>query len=1763
MDPPLPPDDAPTGSTFFCGVCKKQVTGTFKYHKRLVHQQATTFSIDDTTTRTTVMRQSGVFRCPFCTTFTHQDPYGLKKHALSCNGDTNTAPPSLNPAQVAPPTAAAPSASPSLSATPIRLVCDGPLDAESFRDPSPMPVDTGLVSSVAPSQALPLLVPISNASYRRVPDPFTVTDSPCDLLPFNIVVSTLLCAVICLECETFVAPDNINRHIRSHNRHIALPPTLQADLVQTFGLTGNVTYPSEMCAPIFGLPLVESPLDFCGHCNRGFAVRASLENHLRGCARSASEGRKKVVGYGQKMPGTSRVIRVDISGLIKASEGELDPLSDIMSAMSIVPDYSTQPIALCDDNLNLKAFFANDGWLEHVQGMTPADLNEARRTHEPDDLYGDCLRGLANHFLEQTQVLLNAKKNVGLEKLLGSVRLENTTEHAFRPIESSDNGTWSSKYKYPEIDPSQLAALQLLDTSIKEWKDDEYTTAMHDAFYEACVALFKHLRHEYPASRCLGPFFSPVICFVVIHCIHEDSSTVNSSTITSVASAIEYAIRGCFLRLASERAKADIADESDALMAYKDYLINQKASVMSFLYNSHALLKTIRGNEYNRDSFWFADPMKTKLTHKTGVITLTGIKELVDGHYATYMDTLRKLAFFGCIPDDIFPDIVIEDLYDDLHRNTVGYSFLTDHRNNLTQYRTRYAKWLLGDEERRRYFTCYVNGRLLWRPKASIQLLEAFSACQLEMAPGLIVSCGPSVRCSEFARLMLFDLSGAPRNVGIVLQHLSINATNDKTSHQRNRDMFIPHIPTREWATALLHYLVIIRPFQTYLAEQLYPNQSDLITRYRHYLWPGITRNMSSNDLREKMKHVTYRYLHSQYTIKAWRSIFTCFSTTFRKPELTQVSAEYYTDIANMHSTTTAVARYGGGILNTFKKDSRDIAGCIAVGIEWQKLVDIGQAKLLYPDESPSTSSNALVAFDSDGIARQIAVRLENHVNQVVKDTIRDRMAEMAVTYFPPPPVPLDAGNLRPVSDVVIHPSRLVDLRKFLRKPDAEFTCPEQAVLLEHLAAKRENILAVLGTSFGKTMLIMMLAKMYGGGRTTVVILPLSTLHADLERRAKEHGLTYAQWTPRTRGCPQVDILSAAVEMLDNALFFLDLQQMENNDRLDRLVFDEVHKLLTDGGYRPVFSHFSKLSALRSPIVGLSGSFPQRLFGPFSQNTGIIWRQIRMPSNRKELRYEIRSAGSDIVKEVIAYTREKVGAYEPHERALIFCRSKNQANSIGASLGVQPFHADSLDTNQQAMADFLQGRQKVLPTTAFLGCGFNYLHIRDVVHASVSHSMIDQYQEDSRGGRDGAMCRAVTFVDPSRTPNSPNDHFDLGFNDLVQWSKKRDQCLRIIPSLYLDGVAVTCLLLTGAVLCAYCEKACSEPAPLCAALLPVATPLSVHTPLSSRPLAAPLVKRPRADSTPERPSKIARADSPDVDPFGMQGIEAGPVACADASASGPSGDTATLPSSPTLVTSSSPTVVRSSSPTVVASNSVLMSSSPTVVASNSVFMSSSPTAVRSSSPTPLPSIDKSFRSADAPVARGFIPANRVLAAPSATLPSTSHAGFGPAYDRALRIQQERHFYDRVSTPLANLCTAWRSLCLYCSTKRIQDSGHPTESCPEGKLAALKGFNFPRSSSICYGCCCPIGTGRSNHDKVTGKGCARGEVLKYMANLYWTGGYERKHGLINDSRVSNPPDFARWLSQVDPSQHSVDPQLSVLRIWSFLIEFGRLLDEEFR
>jgi superfamily II DNA helicase RecQ len=278
--------------------------------------------------------------------------------------------------------------------------------------------------------------------------------------------------------------------------------------------------------------------------------------------------------------------------------------------------------------------------------------------------------------------------------------------------------------------------------------------------------------------------------------------------------------------------------------------------------------------------------------------------------------------------------------------------------------------------------------------------------------------------------------------------------------------------------------------------------------------------------------------------------------------------------------------------------------------------------------------------------------------------------------------------------------------------------------------------------------------------------------------------------------------------------FFRFITGLDNHRRLGPVVFDEIHKLITDSNYRKAFKNFQVLLRIKAVIFGLTGTLPPHLYPVLCNLTQMTWKVIRTPSWRKELKYQVVkvSQEKEMDGKILQHLQKVMPAYRPEDRAMVFCRSKRETQGLAGLLKVEPYHGHAEDDdetetkNQNTMTSWLSGENRVMVSTTILGCGLDYAHVRDVVHRGPGYSIIDQHQEDSRGGRDSLECRATTFIVENKNYNLPQTEYDLGSQKLNQSLQKPNICQRITASMFLDGRPIQCVTLPGAVFCQTCQE---------------------------------------------------------------------------------------------------------------------------------------------------------------------------------------------------------------------------------------------------------------------------------------------------------------------------------------------------------------------
>lgn len=383
-----------------------------------------------------------------------------------------------------------------------------------------------------------------------------------NLLAYALAIDLSLQVVVCLTCHHPILTTLIESHVREHYPRIPIPQDLQSLISERVSLSPTAEYPNEVIDPVYGIPILECAQVFCDSCKRGYKDHESFKRHLS--TWNCPENGSSHLGYGQLIPGIQRrIIEVDISKLVPIEEQDSDHLNWFTQAIAPARNYAKITIESSPTMSNLSAFFHSDGWLNLIQGYTPEQLHEARRIHTEDEAFGETLRALAQRYLAEIQPTIQENINFGLLKDIGSTTADK--KFSFRRLKPDSvvkyslalfrlvfnchrfyvTKDWNTDFNYPTIDDSQLSTLNALDSAMKEGKKEDELLA---CFHAVCLKLFLHEKHQYECSRESSNFFSPVISFLVLHCVTETGATPMCSAISNVVASVMYAIRACIFR---------------------------------------------------------------------------------------------------------------------------------------------------------------------------------------------------------------------------------------------------------------------------------------------------------------------------------------------------------------------------------------------------------------------------------------------------------------------------------------------------------------------------------------------------------------------------------------------------------------------------------------------------------------------------------------------------------------------------------------------------------------------------------------------------------------------------------------------------------------------------------------------------------------------------------------------------------------------------------------------------------------------------------------------------------------------------------------------------------------------------------------------------------------------------------------------------------------------------------------------------------------
>ncbi len=356
---------------------------------------------------------------------------------------------------------------------------------------------------------------------------------------------------------------------------------------------------------------------------------------------------------------------------------------------------------------------------------------------------------------------------------------------------------------------------------------------------------------------------------------------------------------------------------------------------------------------------------------------------------------------------------------------------------------------------------------------------------------------------------------------------------------------------------------------------------------------------------------------------------------------------------------------------------------------------------------------------------------------------------------------------------------------------------PGQREAVQAALAGRDS-LVVMPTGGGKSLCYQLPALADTG--LVVVVSPLIALMSDQLRRSTQAGVRAAMLASgmqdghnaqalRDIETGATQLVLAAPERFASGAFRRALARRA----VSLFVVDEAHCVAEWGhDFRPDYLRLgdaiaSLTSAVdggarqgkagRPAVMATTATATPRVAQEIAARLGLRdWVSIRSGFDRPNLVFDVVS-----VEGKGALARKRAALLhvlaEPDARpAIVYCGTRRDTDEVARALAQQgiatvAYHAGmSPEARRDSQAAFMEGRAEVVVATNAFGMGVDKADVRTVAHWALPTSLEAYYQEAGRGGRDGAVARALLLA----------SRMDLG--RLIRFIKERETSVQDVRS---------------------------------------------------------------------------------------------------------------------------------------------------------------------------------------------------------------------------------------------------------------------------------------------------------------------------------------------------------------------------------------------
>ena len=271
----------------------------------------------------------------------------------------------------------------------------------------------------------------------------------------------------------------------------------------------------------------------------------------------------------------------------------------------------------------------------------------------------------------------------------------------------------------------------------------------------------------------------------------------------------------------------------------------------------------------------------------------------------------------------------------------------------------------------------------------------------------------------------------------------------------------------------------------------------------------------------------------------------------------------------------------------------------------------------------------------------------------------------------------IKAAKIEPDSDEAAVAERMTKALQTMYGANAKFKTEKQQSAVLSTAMGINQLFVILPTGQGKS-LTFMLPAMQSHAQTTIVITPLVALAEDMLWRCKATGIDTIIYGRGSLRSARIVVIVTETAISGSCIQFI--RDLHLTKSLDRIVFDECHKLLHDQTFRP------KLAAIKDicvevQLVYLTATFPPTMLEKYKEAMCLNEPQfIRLVGHKLHTRYDVVVLDTEKFDQLAdERIQNALALCEGTEKVLVFCRSKNMSEIWAKRWECQWFNSDTMN----------------------------------------------------------------------------------------------------------------------------------------------------------------------------------------------------------------------------------------------------------------------------------------------------------------------------------------------------------------------------------------------------------------------------------------------------------------------------------------------------